>query len=122
LRRPKVSLARHAMSAGSRINSDVNRVSPQTVASEQEVNSCLLFLGRSQGNVRVQTALAMPDQSSHELNVAEIGGAQKSTNYMWNNSAITTGLSQTLLKATVRVTADVYSHAIRGRDDEAARR
>ncbi len=29
------------------------------------------------GSVRVQTAVALTDQSNHELNLAEIGGTQK---------------------------------------------
>ena len=33
-----------------------------------------------------------------------------------------TAVSERLGHSSVRVTADVYSHAIRGRDDEAARR
>ena len=45
--------------------------------------------GSFSGNVKVQTALAVSDQSNHELNVAEIGGTQNSTDEMWNNSAIT---------------------------------
>jgi hypothetical protein len=45
--------------------------------------------GSFSGNVNVQTALAVSDQSNHELNVAEIGGTQKSTDEKWNNAAIT---------------------------------
>ena len=45
--------------------------------------------GTFSGHVKVQTALVVPDQPNHELNVAEIGGTQKSTDEMWNNSAIT---------------------------------
>jgi integrase len=33
-----------------------------------------------------------------------------------------TAVSERLGHSSVRVTADIYSHAIRGRDDEAARR
>jgi hypothetical protein len=45
--------------------------------------------GSFSGKVNVQTALAVSDQSSHELNVAEIGGTQRSTDEKWNNAAIT---------------------------------
>jgi hypothetical protein len=45
--------------------------------------------GSFSGNVKVQTALAVSDQSNHELNVAEIGGTQKSTDENWNNAVIT---------------------------------
>src|SRR5260370_5943989 len=45
--------------------------------------------GSFSGNVKVQTALAVSDQSNHELNVAEIDGAQKSTDEKWNNAKIT---------------------------------
>src|SRR6266851_8938861 len=45
--------------------------------------------GSFSGNVNVQTALAVTDQSNHELNVAEIGGTQKSTDEKWNNARIT---------------------------------
>ena len=41
------------------------------------------------GSVRVQTAVALTDQSNHELNLAEIGGTQKCTDEKWNNAAIT---------------------------------
>ena len=36
-----------------------------------------------------QTAFAASDQSNHELNLAEIGGTQKSSDEKWNNAAIT---------------------------------
>ena len=45
--------------------------------------------GSFSGNVKVQTALAVSDQSNHELNLAEIGGTQKSSDEKWNNAAIT---------------------------------
>ena len=45
--------------------------------------------GSFSGNVKVQTALAVSDQSNHELNVAEISGTQKSTDEKWNNAKIT---------------------------------
>ncbi len=44
--------------------------------------------GSFSGNVKVQTALAVSDQSNHELNIAEIGGTQKSKDEKWNNAAI----------------------------------
>ena len=44
--------------------------------------------GSFSGKVKVQTALAVSDQSNHELNVAEIGGTQKSADENWNNAAI----------------------------------
>jgi hypothetical protein len=45
--------------------------------------------GSFSGSVKVQTALALSDQSNHELNLAEIGGTQKSSDEKWNNAAIT---------------------------------
>jgi hypothetical protein len=45
--------------------------------------------GSFSGKVKVQTALALSDQSNHELNLAEIGGTQKSSDENWNNAAIT---------------------------------
>jgi hypothetical protein len=45
--------------------------------------------GSFSGNVKVQTALAVSDQSNHELNVAEIDGTQKSTDEKWNDAQIT---------------------------------
>jgi hypothetical protein len=45
--------------------------------------------GSFSGNVKMQTALAVSDQSNHELNLAEIGGTQKSSDEKWNNAAIT---------------------------------
>ena len=45
--------------------------------------------GSFSGNVKVQTALSVSDQSNHELNVAEISGTQKSNDEKWNNSTIT---------------------------------
>ena len=44
--------------------------------------------GPFSGKVKVQTALAVSDQPKHELNVAEIGGTQKSADENWNNAAI----------------------------------
>ena len=45
--------------------------------------------GSFSGTVKVQTAVALSDQSNHELNLAEIGGTQKSSDEKWNNAAIT---------------------------------
>jgi hypothetical protein len=45
--------------------------------------------GSFSGNVKVQTAITLSDQSNHELNLAEIGGTQKSSDEKWNNAAIT---------------------------------
>jgi len=36
------------------------------------------------GKVRVQTAISVPDQLNHELNLAEIAGTQKSPDEKWN--------------------------------------
>ena len=44
--------------------------------------------GSFSGKVKVQTALAVSDQPKHEINVAEIGGTQKSADENWNNAAI----------------------------------
>ncbi len=45
--------------------------------------------GSFSGNVKLQTAIALSDQTGHELNLAEIGGTQKSPDEKWNNAAIT---------------------------------
>ncbi len=45
--------------------------------------------GSFSGKVRVQTAISVPDQLNHELNLAEIAGTQKSSDEKWNNAAIT---------------------------------
>src|SRR5207244_5142107 len=45
--------------------------------------------GSFSGKVRVQTAISVPDQLNHELNLAEIAGTQKSPDEKWNNAAIT---------------------------------
>jgi hypothetical protein len=45
--------------------------------------------GSFSGNVKLQTAIALSDQSNHELNLAEIGGTQKATDEEWNNATIT---------------------------------
>jgi hypothetical protein len=45
--------------------------------------------GSFSGNVKVQTAIALSDQKNHELNLAEIGGTQKTSDEKWNNAAIT---------------------------------
>src|SRR5438552_17740627 len=55
--------------------------------------------GSFSGNVKVQTALAVTDQSNHERNVAEISGTQKSKDENWNNSAITFWGITDMLKA-----------------------
>jgi uncharacterized protein with beta-barrel porin domain len=45
--------------------------------------------GTFSGSVKVQTVIALTDQSNHELNLAEIIGTQKSSDEKWNNAAIT---------------------------------
>src|SRR2546427_6390902 len=45
--------------------------------------------GSFSGNVKLQTAIAVSDQSNHELNMAEITGTQKCTDERWNNAQIT---------------------------------
>ena len=45
--------------------------------------------GSFSGKVRLQTAISVPDQLNHELNLAEIAGTQKSSDEKWNNAAIT---------------------------------
>ena len=45
--------------------------------------------GSFSGSVKVQTAVALSDQSNHELSLAEISGTQKSSDERWNNAAIT---------------------------------
>ncbi len=47
------------------------------------------FSGSFSGNVKVQTAITLSDQSNHELNLAEIGGTQETSDEKWNNAAIT---------------------------------
>jgi hypothetical protein len=44
--------------------------------------------GSFSGNVKQQTAMAVSDQSAHDLSLAEIAGTQKSSDANWNNSAI----------------------------------
>jgi hypothetical protein len=44
--------------------------------------------GSFSGNVKLQTAIAVPDQSGHDLSLAEIGGTQKSSDANWNNATI----------------------------------
>ena len=45
--------------------------------------------GSFTGTANVQTSLSLRDTPNHVLNVAEISGAQKSADELWNNSAIT---------------------------------
>ena len=45
--------------------------------------------GSFSGSVKVQTAVALSDQSNHELSLAEISGTQKSSDEKWNNTFIT---------------------------------
>ena len=44
--------------------------------------------GSFSGNVKLQTAIAVSDQSGHDLSLAEIGGTQKSSDANWNNATI----------------------------------
>jgi len=37
----------------------------------------------------MHSAIALSDQSNHELNLAEIGGTQKASDKEWNNASIT---------------------------------
>lgn len=43
--------------------------------------------GTLSGNAKSQAAIALSDQSNHELSIAEIGGTQKSPDAKWNNAA-----------------------------------
>src|ERR1700680_2936549 len=45
--------------------------------------------GSFSGNVNVQAALAVSDQSNHELGVAEIHCTQKSSDEKWNKAQMT---------------------------------
>jgi len=45
--------------------------------------------GSFSGNVKVLTALTLSDQPNHELNLAEVGGIQKTSDDKWNNARIT---------------------------------
>jgi hypothetical protein len=44
--------------------------------------------GSFSGKVNLQTTIAVPDQSGHDLGLAEIGGTQKSSDANWNNATI----------------------------------
>ena len=45
--------------------------------------------GSFSGSVKMQSTVALSDQSNHSLNLAETSGTQKSRDKNWNNSAIT---------------------------------
>jgi len=47
------------------------------------------FRKRRAGKFSRAPKFAVSDQSNHELNLAEIGGTQKSSDEKWNNAAIT---------------------------------
>jgi len=45
--------------------------------------------GSFSGNIRLQTAISLPDQTNHSLSLAEISGTQKCSDEKWNNATIT---------------------------------
>ena len=44
--------------------------------------------GSFSGKVRLQAAVAVPDQSGHEMSLAEVNGVQKSRDKNWNKAAV----------------------------------
>ena len=42
--------------------------------------------GSFTGNIRAQSAIAIPDQPNHSISIAEVTGIQKSSDENWNNS------------------------------------
>ena len=45
--------------------------------------------GSFTGHIKTQSALVVPDQSGHDVMLAEVTGAQKSSDPNWNNAALT---------------------------------
>ncbi len=45
--------------------------------------------GTFSGSIKLQSAIAVPDQSGHDLSLAEIVGTQKSSDPNWNNASLT---------------------------------
>jgi hypothetical protein len=46
------------------------------------------FSGSFFGNVKLQTALTVPDQPNHELDLVEVSGKQKTSDEKWNDTTI----------------------------------
>ena len=47
------------------------------------------FSGTFSGAIDVQTTLTLPDQTNHEMSLAQVRGPQRSTDALWNNATIT---------------------------------
>jgi hypothetical protein len=45
--------------------------------------------GSFSGHIKSQSAIAVPDQSGHDLSLAEVVGTQKTTDPNWNNASLT---------------------------------
>jgi hypothetical protein len=45
--------------------------------------------GSFSGQITSQSAIAVPDQSGHDLSLAEVVGTQKSTDANWNDASLT---------------------------------
>jgi len=45
--------------------------------------------GSFSGHIKSQSAIAVPDQSGHDLSLAEVVGTQKSADANWNNASLT---------------------------------
>ncbi len=45
--------------------------------------------GSFSGHIKSQSAIAVPDQSDHDLSLAEVVGAQKTSDPNWNNASLT---------------------------------
>jgi hypothetical protein len=45
--------------------------------------------GSFSGHIKSQSAIAVPDQSGHDLSLAEVAGTQKSPDANWNNASLT---------------------------------
>ena len=45
--------------------------------------------GSFSGKITKQTTMSLTDQPAHDMNVAEVAGAQKTADALWNNSKIT---------------------------------